>query len=359
MRRLLGVSAVLSVMMGLSCCSGRGESHLKDSKAASVPEVNEVEVVTLERTDFARQLLSNGKLKAVRRASLAFATSGIIAELNASNGGLVQRGDVVAKLDRPDLELSLEAAEIALEKSLLSFYDVLAGQGYAARDTSGVPADVLEMAKMRSGYTSSLNSLERAKYDVEGTVLKAPFSGRIADMKLKRYDKAAAEVFCSLIDDSSFDVDFPVMESEYSFVAKGLPVKVSPFADPTVVLNGTVIEVNPTVDKNGQIYVRAKVKNDGNLIDGMNVKVTVERLMPDQLVVPRSAVVVRDNLDVLFTYSEDGKAHWTYVEILQSNGDSHVVRANADRGARLNEGDKVIISGNLNLADGSSVQLKK
>ena len=78
MRRLLGVSAVLSVMIGLSCCSGQNESQLKDSKAASVPEVNEVEVVNLERTDFARQLLSNGKLKAVRRASLAFATSGIV-----------------------------------------------------------------------------------------------------------------------------------------------------------------------------------------------------------------------------------------------------------------------------------------
>lgn len=358
MRRFVNIYAISAVLV-LASCAGRSDGALKDSKAVSVPEVNEVEVMTIEKTDFARQLLSNGKLKAARRASLSFGTSGVVSVLNAVNGGVVAEGSVVAELDKADLKLSLEAAEIALEKSLLSLYDVLAGQGFAAKDTSSVPSDVLEMAKMRSGYTSSLNALARARYDYEGTVLKAPFRGRVADLKLKRYEKAGSDVFCTLIDDSVFDVDFPVMESEYAFVSKGLPVKVSPFADPSVTLRGTITEINPVVDKNGQINVRAKVNNDGSLIDGMNVKVTVEKMLPDQLVVPRSAVVVRDNLDVLFTYTDDGKAHWTYVKILQSNGDSHVVMANEDRGAVLKEGDKVIISGNLNLADGSSVQLKE
>ena len=84
----------------------------------------------------------------------------------------------------------------------------------------------------------------------------------------------------------------------------------------------------------------------------------MERNIPDQLVVPRSAVVIRDDLDVLFTYTDDGKAHWTYVRIVASNGDSHSVVANADRGSVLSEGDRIIISGNLNLADGSDVVLR-
>ena len=90
----------------------------------------------------------------------------------------------------------------------------------------------------------------------------------------------------------------------------------------------------------------------------MNVKVIAERSIPDQLVVPRSAVVIRDNLDVLFTWTDDGKAHWIYVTILHSNGDSYAVEANRNRNASLSEGDKVIISGNLNLADNSEVALK-
>lgn len=356
---LLKILAVAYVTFVVLSCGNTPSEELKDGKAVAVPEVNEVEVIALERTDFADQLLSNGKLKAGRRASLSFGADGVVSALNVSNGGRITAGSIIAELDRPDLKLSLDAAQIALEKAELDFYDVLAGQGYAAKDTASVPENILAMAKMRSGYTSARNSLERAKLDYEGAVLKAPYSGKVADLKLKEYDRTTSDPFCIVIDDSSLDVDFSVMESEYAFLEKGLQVRVIPFADPSKSVTGSVSEINPTVDKNGQISVRATVRNDGTLIDGMNVKVIVERMMPGQLVVPRSAVVVRDNLDVLFTYTDDGVAHWTYVNIIRSNGDSHVVTANADRGAKLNEGDKVIVKGNLNLADGSKVQLKK
>ena len=359
MRKLLNILVVMCMAMVIAACGNSSSEELKDGKAVAVPEVNEVEVVTLEKTDFAHQLLSNGKLKAGRRASLSFGSSGVVSELNVSNGGRVSAGSVIAELDRPDLKLSLEAAQIALEKAELELFDVLAGQGYAAKDTASVPDNVLAMAKMRSGYTSAKNSLARARLDYDGAVLKAPYSGKVADLKLKEYDRTTSDPFCTVIDDSSLDVDFSVMESEYAFLEKGLQVRVIPFADPSKSVTGKVSEINPTVDKNGQIAVRATVRSDGSLIDGMNVKVIVERMMPGQLVVPRSAVVVRDNLDVLFTYTDDGVAHWTYVNIIRSNGDSHVVTANADRGAKLNEGDKVIVKGNLNLADGSKVQLKK
>lgn len=161
------------------------------------------------------------------------------------------------------------------------------------------------------------------------------------------------------MDDSVLEVDFSVMESEYSFLSVGLPVKVRPFADETKEYSGKVTAINPLVDEKGQISVTAQVRNDGSLIDGMNVRVIVERMIPGQLVVPRSAVVIRDNLDVLFTCTDDGKAHWTYVTILYSNGESYVVEANKDRNAELNEGDQVIVSGNLNLADNSDVLVKR
>lgn len=250
----------------------------------------------------------------------------------------------------------MEAAGISLEKAEIDFYDVLAGQGYQARDTASVPKDILDMAKMRSGYRSALNSYQRAAMDFERTVLKAPFAGKVADVKFRKYDNVSSGAFCMLIDDSMLDVDFSVLESEYSFVKEGLAVSVAPFTGAGVALEGYVTEINPTVDKYGLVAVRARVRNDGSLIDGMNVSVMVGRNVPDVLVVPKSAVVIRDNLEVLFRY-KDGKAMWTYVHVLMSNSVSHVVTANTDRGAELNEGDMVIVSGNLNLGDGSSVEI--
>ena len=113
-----------AVMVG---CGNSASEELKDAKVVTSPEVNEVEIITLERTDFASQLLSNGKLKAARRASLSFGTGGIVSVLNVSNGGRVSTGSVIAELDREELRLALDAAEIALERSGLY------SQGYSQR----------------------------------------------------------------------------------------------------------------------------------------------------------------------------------------------------------------------------------
>lgn len=155
------------------------------------------------------------------------------------------------------------------------------------------------------------------------------------------------------------DVDFTVMESEYPFISNGLKVNVIPFADASKTYVGQITGINPVVDKNGQISVRASIPCNRLLIDGMNVKVTVEKTIPAQLVVPRSAVLVRDNMNVLFTYQPDGTARWIYVNVIASNRDSFVVEPNTERNSQLSEGDRVIISSNLNLADGSEVRLKE
>jgi len=92
------------------------------------------------------------------------------------------------------------------------------------------------------------------------------------------------------------------------------------------------------------------------LTDGMNVRVAVRQKIAGQLVVPKSAVVIRDNLEVLFRYKE-GRAQWTYVHTSLANSREYVVEANRDRSAELDPGDLIIVSGNLNLADGSEVTL--
>ncbi|MCM1177426.1 MAG: efflux RND transporter periplasmic adaptor subunit [Clostridium sp.] len=358
-RYILTCAAVAMAASVLCSCGGRDAVSGKDGKLQYTPQVNEVAVTVLERKTFNRHILSNGRLSASSKAALVFGVSGIIDNVNVCDGQAVRKGETIASLDCRDIRLSADAAELALKKAELDMYDVLAGQGYPARDTSAVPKEVLEVAKMRSGYLSAVNELSKARYNESRSVLRAPFSGRVADVKFRTWSQASAsEPFCMVIDDSVLDVEFTVLESDYQLVAAGLPVKVSPFGVSGKRYPGKIVSINPAVDKNGQVSVRAQVRNDGSLVDGMNVKVTVEKEMSGMLVVPKSAVVIRDNLDVAFRYN-DRKAEWVYVNILHSNSDSYAIEANADRGAELAEGDLIIVSGNLNLADGSSVKLKE
>lgn len=354
-RHILLAALAFAILPG--CKSGGAADPDDESKLKYAPQVNEVEVVTLERRDFPMQLLSNGKLSATRKSSLFFQESGVIARITAANGSFVREGAVIAELDSREQQAALESAKLELDRARLDFLDVLAGLGYSTSDTVSVPEDVLSVAKIRSGYSAAQNSYNKAERALQGTVLRAPFSGKLADLKLKAWDRTGAEAFCTIIDDSSFEVSFTALESEYNFLQPGQDVRIIPFSDESAAFSGRVSSINPTVDKFGQVAVNASVASGSGLVDGMNVKVIVDRVLKGQLVVPKSAVVIRDNLEVLFRYN-NGKSDWVYVNTLKANSDSYVIEANSERSAEIHEGDQIIVKGNLNLADGSKVQLR-
>ena len=72
--------------------------------------------------------------------------------------------------------------------------------------------------KITSGYTNALDQLEAARRRLESCFLFAPFSGRIANLDAKVYDRFSGKL-CTLIDDSYFDVEFSILEAEIEEVA--------------------------------------------------------------------------------------------------------------------------------------------
>lgn len=352
MRRILTYTALATIMASCGDTSAP-KSTVANDRMEHRAEQNEVQIDTLQRRTFMRELISNGRLKAVHRSELSFAVPGTIAEVNAVNGTHVGRGAAIATIDTTDYASQLRAASLSLEKARLSFLDVLVGLGYTLGDTVTPPADVVRLACIRSGYADAMTSLQTARRNFDRCTLMAPFSGKVADIKQNAYEQTNG-VFCTLLDDSRLEVRFPVLESEYGLLAVGQEVTVNPYADLKREIKGRITAINPTIDDNGQVQVDATITNDGTLTDGMNVKVFIRQAIGEQLVVPKCAVVIRDNLEVLFRYV-DGKAVWTYVHTSLANSREYVVEANTERGADLNEGDLIITSGNLNLADGSEV----
>lgn len=350
-------SLFAATVLAFSCGNGSGEETQSGHRLQFSPQQNIVEIMTLEEIEFSRQLVSNGRLSAISRGALNFRASGIVKSVRCEEGDLVRKGDTIATLYSDDFLYALSAAELAFRKAELDLYNELAGYGYSGRDTSSVSSNLMSVARLRSGYDIAENNLQKARHDLAGSVLIAPFSGKIADLKISAHTQTSSEAACVIIDDSRMKVRFPVLESEYPFLEKGLKVIVVPYANSGLSADGTICNINPTIDKNGQLMVTASVEKSDFLLDGMNVKVVVERTAGRRLVVPKNAVVIRDNENVLFRY-KDGKSLWTYVHVLESNSESHAVIANSDRGAELSAGDTVIVSGNLNIADGSDVVLK-
>lgn len=347
--------------LAMVSCEGSTDKtpEATDNKIQRAEAVNYVDTIHIRESVFRSELVSNGKLRARKKSDLKFSVAGIVDVLNVKNGSKIGQGAVIASVESGEAALRLKQAQSRFEKAKIDLADALLGFGYTSGDTTNVKPGHLQTAKIRSGYDAAADDIVSARMALDKCKLQSPFEGKIANLKTKLHENPKGDFFCTVIDDSSFDIEFAVLESELKNIREGQQVKVTTFVEPQKKYTGTINSINLMVDEKGQILVAANITNPGGLIDGMNVKVYVENDVPNKLVVPKSAVLIRDNLEVLFRMTPQGKTIWTYVLIEAANSDSYAVIANADRGADLSAGDAVIIGGNLNLADNVDVEAKQ
>ena len=339
-----------------SCASNNSEKEAvsevkKDSVLTIKRRTGEpIETMILCESTFNRELSGNGKIVAQRSAEMRFSSSEQIAHIWVRNGDKVRKGEKLAQIDLFALERSFAQAKDNLEQSKLDLQDVLIGRGYSLEAQASAPADEVELAKVKSGYNKALIAYELAENNLRKATLVSPFDGVIANLKAKENNQSSSDVFCMVIDDKNPEVEFSVLESELSLVKRGYPVYIQPFVNSTSeALIGSVSEINPIVENNGMVKVKAQVKNNGTLLQGMNVNILLRQPMEQALVIPKSAVVMRSGKPVVFTRVK-GKAQWNYVQITAENSDSCVVAPRSKEYEGLSVGDSVIVSGNLNLA---------
>lgn len=341
----------------LTACSGTDSNNKEKEGVETVlpQQVNEVTVMKLAKGNFNHELVSNGKIVAKEYADLYFRTSEVVAKVYVKNGMYVRKGQKLAELDLFKLNNTLAQNKNALAQANLEMQDVLIGQGYAPDNLSAVPAEKLELAKVKSGYERAKAQYEASLYDVEQATLIAPFDGVVANLFDKQYNMPkSGEPFCRIIRTSAMEVDFTVLESELPLIKVGDQVEVTPYATAVGTRTGNVSEINPLVDENGMVRVKAQVNGGEKLFDGMNVRISVKRSVPDQMVVPRTAIVLRAGKQVIFTV-KDSIAMWNYVQTgLENLSEYTLVNWEA---SGLQEGMTVITTGNVNLAHETPVKI--
>ncbi len=332
--------------------SGAPEEQNSEYEDPSIKGTDQqrVSVLLLKYSDFSKEIISNGKLTALKKADLKFRTSEVVTEIYVKNGDRIVSDQVIAKLDDFILKNTFKQNAGQVGRARIEMQDALLSQGYDLRDSVRIPARTMNTARIRSGYEQALANLELSEYNLNAAVLKAPFTGIVADLLLKQGNiSSTSEKFCTVIDDNRFEAEFPVLESELASVKEGQKVRIEPFSYKDVAINGTITRINPVVDRNGMVKVWAVCNNeDKDLFEGMNVRIVLEESVPHQLVIPKRAVVLRSGKQVVFTYSS-GRAKWVYVKTGLENISSFTITEG------LQPGDSVIYEGNFNLAHDSEV----
>jgi len=314
-------------------------------------KIQTVKVMELHPANFYHEIVSNGKLASNSKVNVNFDQNEIIAEIMVINGQHVTKGQPLARLDCTKLENTRDRERTAVAQAQLELKDVLIGQGYDPDRLDNVPPDIMKLARLRSGLEQAELSLASTERDLSRATLKAPISGVIANLTISPHNMVnMSEPFCTIIDNSTLRVGFNILESELSLVKPGDPIEIAPYST-TQVTRGRIAEINPTVDENGMVKVWAGVDGNSSLLDGMNVRVIVKRLLERTLTVPKSAVVLRTGRQVVFTHV-DGKAQWNYVTTGLENLNEYTIVEG------LNDGDMVIVSGNENLAHEAAVRIE-
>ncbi len=338
---------IILLIAGLIGCSGdkKATEPGEESVETVLPdETNEVTVMALKTTDFNHELISNGKLSARMYADLKFESTEPIATIYVKNGDRVTKGQKLAELSKFRLANKLSQAKDALERAKLELQDVLIGQGYKLEDSARIPAATMQLVKTKSGYDQSFIQYKLAEFEERNATLTAPFDGIVANLFAKPFNTAStSDVFCTIINPNSLEASFTVLESELPLIKAGDRVEVTPFASPENKTEGRISEINPLVDENGMVKVKAAVTDKGKLFEGMNVRVSVHRSLSKQLVIPKEALVLRSGKQVVFTLVNN-KAYWNYVQTGLENAENYTIAEG------LKEGDIIITSGNINLA---------
>jgi len=355
------VALLVGLMAGclVGCSTSASKADEADSTALSKAVDSSLLTITAQvvgQRSFNTQSTATGILRAPAQSKLNFRTGGTLTQIVIQNGASVKAGQLLAQLDERDGQMALRVAQDGLLDARTQRNALLAEYGHDNGDTAHVKPNALAFINYKSGYGRAQTALAKAQLDLSYTQLRAPFAGVVANLTAKPYNFITAfEPFCTLLSRAGMLVEFSVLESELPTVQMGSPVRVEVVALPGRTFGGHVTEINPLVNGQGLVLVRARLSGaDSRLFEGMNARVRVAQSLGRQLVVPKSAVVERSGRKVVFTVETDadgvGRAKWHYVTILHEN-DTEVAISEG-----LKAGERVIVSGPLNLAHDAVVR---
>jgi HlyD family secretion protein len=288
-------------------------------------------------------LNATGHVVAQRKAAISSKASGRLEWLGVTEGSHVKAGDVIARLNKRDLQAQVEVAlaniqiaRTALERaqaeerdgssSLKRTRDLIAQKSVseAALDAARQQADraAAAVASAKAALRLAEASARNSQVAVGYAVIRAPFDGIILSRSANVGDmvtpfSSAADskgAVVSMADMSTLEIEADVSESGLPKVRVGQPCEITLGALPDARFRGTVSRIVPSVDrtKAGMTKVRFDAI-DSRVLPEMGAKVsflsqalTAEQATPVTAVHP-DALSPRDGKTVVFVV-RDGKA---------------------------------------------------
>jgi membrane fusion protein, multidrug efflux system len=350
---------------------GSGRTELPDTGGVDVASVQQfagaqpVAGVPVIRDTLWVPVTATGRAEAYRRAVVPTRTAGVVEAVLVRENQAVQRGDLLVQLDTTEAAMELAQARAALTTAQVAFEERMLYAGELLSDEER--AERSRIVRATSGLEEAEVRVMRAEMELEWTRIRAPFSGRVADLEAVEgtFVSSGSEVL-TLVQVDPLKVEVNVLEGELTFMAEGRRADVRFAGLPQEVFQGRVESVNPIVDpETSSARVTLVIANPGGRVrPGMYARVNVDaQSYADRVLIPRGAVVERGEgrrqvVFMLRNPDEDGRgvAEWRYVTTGFRNDALVEIVENPDT-SMLEPGEIVLVDGHHYLAHDTQVQL--
>ena len=321
--------------------AGCGNTSSKKSEAAEVvvadPTVSVAQVFVRE---VPQEAVYTSTVQAYVKNNIAPQMAGRITKINVEIGDFVKEGQVLAEIDKAQLlqaQLQLQNQEVELQR-LKSLYEE-GGLSQSDYDAIQLQYNVLK---------TQVDNL------LENTTLRSPINGVVS---ARNYD--VGDMYAMSMPIFTVEQIVPVKlligvsETDYSKVKKGDSVTVTADAIPDKTFYGKVNRIYPTVDPATRTFtVEVKIDNTyKTLRPGMFARATVNFGSNNNVVIPDVAVVKQQGSGERFVYvlNEDNTVTYKKVVLGRRMGAEYEVLEG------LQDGDKIVIGGQIRLKDGVKV----
>ena len=267
-----------------------------------------------------------------------------IKEIKADVGDFVKKGQVLAKMDK----IQLQQAELQMKNNEIE-YNRLKGL-YEVGALSKSDLDGIELA-----YKVSKTSYENL---LENSVLRSPIEGVITARNYDEGDMYTMSAPLFVVEQIvPVKLLVAISESDYSKVSKGDEVEIVADALAGKVFTGKINKIYPTIDPATRTFtVEILVSNPKKeLRPGMFTRVTVKFGVNNNVVIPDVAVVKQQGSGERFVYvlNEDGTVTYQKVVLGRRMGTEYEVLEGLSNGATI------VTGGQIRLKDGIKVAVNE
>ncbi len=200
MKRLSLMISGLALLLFISACGDEGSQ-----KAEQVRYVKSTEVLPVKGNNIS---VYNGTVKEQKEVTLSFKVGGPVQEVLVEVGDFVQKGQVIAKIDKRDYKLQVQATEAQYKQAKAEYerYQQL-------YERKKLPENTLD--KLEAGYLMAKSQYESAVNSLEDTDLKAPFSGYINQKHIEAFETVGAgHPIAELLDVKNLEVAVSIPEAQ-------------------------------------------------------------------------------------------------------------------------------------------------